>query len=258
MSTTAFILAAGRGSRLQPLTNFIPKPLVQLGGKTLIQRHMQALAESGFTHVIINHAYLGQQIVDHCQAVYDQLQKPYELIFSAEPEGGLETAGGVVHALEHLPETEFTLINADVYTDFKLSQLTQCKLDQNTLGQLIMVPTPDYKDQHDFYFADDFTSDTFTNKHTQGPLLSEAPETLTQADSGYTFAGISVLSPKLFLSLSSGKQALAPILRAAMQKQLIQGLVYRGEWHDVGTIERLKQLRAHLNTDSQPPANQST
>ncbi len=235
MIDTAFILAAGRGERLKPITNFIPKPLVQVGGQTLIQKHLAACNSCGFSRVIINHAHLGEQIVEHCKQLSLENNFEFELVFSAETSGGLETAGGIINALELIDGKTFALINADIYSDYNFSQLRKRQLTADLLGHLVLVTTPGYKDKHDFYF----------DKNDQAALCySSAP---SQDSSGYTFSGISILKPELFKDLKKGKRPLAPLLRQAMENDKITAEHHPGQWHDVGTPERLKKLRKEIN-----------
>ena len=235
MLSTAFILAAGRGDRLRPITNFIPKPLVQVAGKTLLQRHLEHCAASNFQRVIVNHAHLGEQIVEHCRKVQAEQNLDFELIFSAEPDGGLETAGGIIHALDLIKEKSFALINADIYCDYDLTKLHCVDLEsEQTLAHLILVPTPEYKSTQDFYLSESGEKQSIKNQ-------------AGDSDTGYTFAGISVILPKLLANLEPGKSRLAPLLRSAVDKNLITAEVHHGQWHDVGTQERLKSLRKTLN-----------
>lgn len=239
MINTAFILAAGRGKRLKPVTNFIPKPLVQAAGKTLIQRHLEACEASGFNRVIVNHAYRGEQLIDHCKALHQKQGFSFDLHFSAEPEGGLETAGGIVNALELLDKKNFALINADIYCELPFDHLRNIALDQHTLGHLVLTPTPEYKENDDFFV-------NAAAEHTESKAaLCHSSNAAQRA--GYTFSGMSVLNPELFDGHPHGKHPLAPLLRTAMDQEKISAEVYCGEWHDVGTPERLKALRKMLN-----------
>jgi len=245
MIDTAFILAAGRGDRLRPITNFIPKPLVQAGGKTLIQRHLEACQSSGLRRVIINHAYRGDQLIDHCQKLHTEKAFSFELKFSAEPEGGLETAGGIINALELLDRQPFLLINADIYCDLSPIQLTNIKLSKDNLGHLVLVPTPDYKQNHDFYLPKQKLEDPSKSNAdaSHQPCHASPDEQLA----GYTFSGVSVLHPQLFDGHPHGKHPLAPLLRKAMDKYQITAEVFPGKWFDIGTQERLNKLREMLN-----------
>ena len=227
---TAFILAAGRGERMRPLTDRIPKPLVLVAGKTLLQRHFENLLKAGIRRVVVNHAHLGEQITEFLTALNTRLGMPAQLIFSAEPEGGLETAGGIIKALPLIDRERFIVINGDIWIDYHLESLLK-KTDASKLAHLVLVPTPDYKPGDDFFLDDN------------GDIASERKDGL----SGYTFSGLSILNRTLFDGVAPGKSPLAPLFRRAMEADQVTAEVYTGEWCDVGTVERLKQLRKKLN-----------
>lgn len=217
----AIILAAGRGNRLRPLTDQLPKPLVDIHGQSLIEYHLHALSQAGVKQVVINHAWLGQMIED-------KLGKgeayQIEITYSAEPEGGLETAGGIVQALPLLTDgkSPFLVVNGDVFTDFDFASLAQKPLAKDSLAHLILVPTPSFKAQGDFG-------------------LDKDGKVMVTGD--YTFSGISLLHPDLFSGLAPGIVPLAPILREAMKDGRVTGEVYSGRWDDIGTLERLEAAR---------------
>ncbi|MBN2647459.1 MAG: nucleotidyltransferase family protein [Thiotrichales bacterium] len=224
------ILAAGRGERLRPLTDDLPKPLVCLCGTPLIEYHLQKLAEVGVRQVVINHAWLGEKLV---QSLGNGQRWGIEIAYSAEPPGGLETAGGIVQALPLLGAEPFLLLNGDVYCDLDFAELIEQaqRLRASyvqTLGHLILVPTPVFKTQGDFALQDGHC--------------------LPQGD--LTFAGISVLHPRLFAGIAPGTYPLAPVLRAAMQQQALSGALYQGFWSDIGTLARLEQTQQRLCPDS--------
>lgn len=210
----AMILAAGRGERLRPLTDTCPKPLIPLNGKPLIVYHLEKLAAAGVKNVVINHAWLGEQF-EKTLGRGDKFG--LNIDYSAEPEGGLETAGGIIQALPKLGSDPFILINGDVFSHYDFSQLSG-KLKPNFLAHLVLVPTPEFKTKGDFGL--------------QAPGL-----VVEQGD--WTFSGISVIHPKLLSDYSAGRLALAPILRDAMTRQLVTGETYSGLWSDIGTQERL-------------------
>lgn len=219
---TAMILAAGRGKRLRPLTDALPKPLVEVKGKPLIVWHLEALKQAGIEKVVINYAWLGEKIP---QALGSGQRFGLEIVYSPEPEGGLETAGGIIQALPLLGETPFIVVNGDVWTDFDFSQLHS--VDVNTvLGHLVLVPSPRFKVQGDFGLANN------------GRATESGP---------WTFAGVSVLSPQLLVTESVGFKPLAPILRKAMAQNKITGQIHQGIWSDIGTPERLAEANAQLS-----------
>lgn len=219
--TKAMILAAGRGNRLRPLTDTTPKPLVPFCGKPLIEYHIEKLARIGVKEIVINHAWLGQKIEDTLG--YGEHWN-VNIHYSAEPEGGLETAGGIINALPLLGEEPFILVNGDVYTDLDFQHL----LDQAQLMQtqvewqayLTLVPSPEHNSKGDFGL-------------TEMGLITEQGE--------YTFAGISVLKPELFSNMPVDFIPLAPILRQVMNRQQAKGELFTGFWSDIGTLERLQQ-----------------
>ncbi|BBP45370.1 mannose-1-phosphate guanylyltransferase [Thiosulfatimonas sediminis] len=224
----AMILAAGRGKRLRPLTDTLPKPLVPLCQTPLIVYHLQKLAKAGVRDVVINHAWLGEQLE---QTLGDGAKFGLRITYSPEPEGGLETAGGIINALPKLGSEPFLLINGDVYCDLDFSQLVARAnglRSEELLGHLMLVPSPEFNPQGDFGLQDGRVQE-------RGEL---------------TFAGISVLKPQLFAQMEVDFIALAPVLRSAMrEQQRISGALYTGFWSDIGTLERLKEAQAQLCPD---------
>ncbi len=220
------ILAAGRGKRLRPLTDKIPKPLVQINGESLIGHHLKKLTGRD---VVINHAWLGDKIVAKLgkgEAYKVNIQ------YSAEPEGGLETAGGIIQALPKLAgglasgltdeKNPFLVINGDIYCDFDFSKILEHSFAKGILAHLILVPTPSFKSQGDFGL--------------QGDMVLQ--------QGNYTFAGISLLHPDLFAGLSASFLPLAPILRTAIAQQQVTGEIFMGDWNDIGTLERLAEVQS--------------
>lgn len=219
----AMILAAGRGERMRPLTDTVPKPLLQAGGKALIEYHIEALARAGFTHLVINHAHLGSQIE---QAMGDGSRWGLSISYSPEPEGALETGGGIFNALPLLGDGPFLVVNGDIWTDYDFSQAT---CDVNKLAHLVLVPNPGHNSEGDFKLYNSTVSSG------QGERL--------------TFSGIGVYRPGLFAQCSGGSFPLAPLLRAAMEEGLVSGEEFDGGWVDVGTPQRLQELDDFLRRD---------
>jgi N-acetyl-alpha-D-muramate 1-phosphate uridylyltransferase len=212
----AMILAAGRGERMRPLTDHTPKPLLMVGGKPLIVWHIERLAAAGITELVINHAYLGQQIED---ALGDGRQWQVTIRYSAEGTA-LETAGGIAYALHLLGEQPFLVVNGDVFTDIDYAGLA---LPADKLAHLVMVDSPPQHAAGDFGLVN-------------GLVRESAADRLT-------FSGVGVYHPSLFDSVQRGQAAkLAPLLKAAMQEQRVTGQHHHGLWHDIGTPERLEQL----------------
>ncbi|MFA5678424.1 MAG: nucleotidyltransferase family protein [Pseudomonas sp.] len=214
----AMILAAGKGERMRPLTLHTPKPLLPVGGKPLIQWHMEALQRAGFRQLVINHAWLGEQIE---AAFADGTQLGVKISWSAE-EQPLETAGGIKRALPLLGTSPFVLVNGDIWSDFDFAQL---RLPVAKLAHLVLVDNPPFKQGGDFLL-------------NAGSVAN--PQAHEQAQA-LTYSGIALLSPELFAGLEDGPQPLAPLLRAAAQRGLVSGEHYAGRWIDVGTPERLQQ-----------------
>lgn len=216
----AMILAAGRGTRMAPLTDTCPKPLLKVGGKPLIVHHIEKLAQAGFVDIVINHAWLGGLIE---QELGSGAQFSVNIQYSPEPDGGLETAGGVLQALPLLGDSPFLLVNGDVWTDWDYAQAL-AQQNMQDLAWLWLVDNPEHHPHGDFAL--------------QGDRVLDQPE--------LTFSGLSVLHPNLFRGLSAGKSKLAPLLRAAMQSNQVGGEKLNGSWVDVGTPERLQQLDQQL------------
>lgn len=214
----AMILAAGRGERLAPLTDRVPKPLLEVGEETLLERHLRRLAAAGFTDVVVNVSHLGELIESR---LGDGSAYGVRLAFSREPDGPLETAGGIVRALPLLGDAPFVLVNADVWTDYPFERLAG---PQRAVAHLVLVPNPPH--------------------HPAGDFALSAGRVADAGEERLTFAGLSVLSPTLFAGLRDGRRALAPLLRAAAARGEVTGERYDGTWLDVGTPERLAAARA--------------
>lgn len=215
-SAKAMILAAGRGERMRALTSDRPKPLLEIGNESLIERHLRRLAECGTTDVVINLSYRGAQIREH---LGDGARWDLNIEYSEEGEPPLETGGGIVRALPMLGSQPFLLINADVLTDFDFSSL---RLDKEH-GVLVLVPRPAWRAQGDFGLDG-------------GSMVVAAPPS-------YVFAGVSMLDPVLFEGCGPGRRPLKPILDAAIARRSLRGELHEGLWSDVGTPERLREAR---------------
>lgn len=219
----AMILAAGRGERLRPLTDTTPKPLLPVGDKCLIEHHLQKLAEAGIKEVIINTAWLGQQIHKKLGT-----GKKYGLAISYSDEGeqALETAGGIIKALPLLGDEAFLVVNGDIWCDFNFSKLVNKKI--HTLAHLVLVDNPDHNHKGDFALE-------------QGLLKNTG-------DSMHTYSGMGIYTPAFFDGLKAGIQPLAPLLREKIENRLVSGELHDGQWTDVGTAERLQILNNTVNS----------
>ena len=213
----AMILAAGKGERLRPLTLHTPKPLIRAGGVPLIEYHLRALAAAGFSEIVINHAWLGQQIEDH---LGDGSQLGVSIQYSAEGEP-LETGGGIFKALPLLGDNPFVVVNGDIWTDYDFSALRQPLAG---LAHLVLVDNQAHHPTGDFCLMDSQIKDAQPN----APTL--------------TYSGIAVLSPQLFSGCTGGAFKLAPLLRTAMAAGRVSGERLLGHWVDVGTHERLAEV----------------
>lgn len=223
----AMILAAGRGERMRPLTDHTPKSLLLAARKPLIVWHMEALARAGIRDVVINHAYLGYMIE---AALGDGGQFGVRIRYSPEREA-LETAGGIAHALPLLGIEPFAVINADVYTDFDLSQLVAIASQIQVTGPkaaLVLVPNPQHHPAGDFSLHNGFVSNDDIER--------------------LTFSGIGVYHPSLFADIGAGQRApLGPMLKRLAEAGQVRGVVHRGLWMDIGTPERLDSLNRLLS-----------
>ncbi len=222
----AMILAAGRGERMRPLTDTLPKPLLQVAGKALIEYHIEALHKAGINELVINHAWLGNKIEQH---LGNGRRFGVQIRYSREAQA-LETAGGIRQALPLLGNKPFIVVNGDVFTDYDYAHLTELNL--NSLVHLVLVNNPEHNQQGDFYLQDNRVYDKVN-----------APEQVKR----FTFSGIGLYQPEFFAALKAGKQALAPLLREAMAQQQVSGEFYPGLWLDIGTPQRLEALNQSLN-----------
>ncbi len=213
----AMILAAGKGERMRPLTLTTPKPLVRANGVPLIEYHLHALAGAGFTDIVINHAWLGQQIEDY---LGDGSRYGVSIEYSPEGEP-LETGGGIFRALPLLGDEAFVVVNGDIWTDYDFSVLHQ---PITGLAHLVLVDNPLHHPGGDFLLVD-------------GEVQDGQPQ-----GSNLTYSGIAVLHPQLFDGCSAGAFKLAPLLRKAMAEGQVTGERLCGRWVDVGTLERLAQV----------------
>jgi MurNAc alpha-1-phosphate uridylyltransferase len=224
-----FVLAAGRGKRMRPLTDRTPKALLQVAGKPLIVHHLERISEQGFTHVVINHAHLGGQIIDELGSGE---KFGLDISYSAEPEGALETAGGIVNALPLIRSDLFIVLNADIWTDFDLkSLLTELHHD----ARLVLVDNPAHNPTGDFNTG-------------PGNILTAEP-----SQQRLTFSGISMYSRAPFEALESGFRPLGPLLNTWIGLEQVEYLHHQGGWQDIGTPERLAYLNGQLPGGKLPP-----
>lgn len=217
----AMILAAGLGNRMRPLTLTTPKPLLAVGGKPLIVWHIEALKAVGVTDLVINTAWLGARLHE---ALGDGSALGVNIVWSDEGEP-LETAGGIVQALPLLGRDPFLLVNGDIWLRYDFARLRDRVLAER-LAHLLLVDNPPQHPGGDFAFE----------------RASDSGLIRPQGEEKYTFAGISLMSPRLFDGLLPGKAPLAPLLRQAIAAGRVSGEYHPGPWVDVGTPERLQAL----------------
>jgi MurNAc alpha-1-phosphate uridylyltransferase len=223
----AMILAAGRGERMRPLTDSLPKPLIPVAGKPLIVWHLEKLAQAGINDVVINHAWLGKRLEE-----YLGTGSAWGVNIQYSPETtALETAGGIATALPLLGQNPFLVVNGDVWCDwdFRLAPAIATRLTtEEKLAWLLLAQNPEHHPSGDFGLS----ADELVSEHGAPKL---------------TFAGIGLYQPKLFAHTPAGQPAkLAPLLRAAMTQQKVLGARHSGRWVDVGTPERLSELNHQL------------
>jgi N-acetyl-alpha-D-muramate 1-phosphate uridylyltransferase len=215
----AMILAAGRGNRMRPLTDHTPKPLLEAGGRPLIQHHLERLAAAGIRDVVINHAHLGDQIETR---LGDGGRFGLRIRYSHE-KTALETGGGIFKALPLLGSEPFLVINGDIWTDWDPAG---ARLDESDLAHLVLVENPPHHPSGDFGLS-------------EGRIHPDGNPRLT-------FSGIGVYSPALFDGCRPEAFALAPLLRRAMLEGRVGGERHGGHWFDIGTPERLAELDRFL------------
>ncbi|QXC39501.1 nucleotidyltransferase family protein [Aeromonas jandaei] len=220
----AMILAAGRGERMRPLTDLLPKPLLAVGGKPLIVHHIEKLKAAGVTELVINHAWLGHKLVE---TLGDGSALGVTIHWSAE-ESALETAGGIIQALPLLGDEPFLVINGDTWLDLDYRSLIEQPQGEN-LAHLWLVPNPPQHPAGDFALQDGKVVDT----------------------PAFTFSGVGLYRPAAFAGLPAGARKLAPLLREWMAQGRVGGSLLAGEWRDIGTVDRLRELDEQLQRRAQ-------
>ncbi len=220
----AMILAAGRGKRLQPLTDNCPKPLIQVGGKPLIEYHIENLKKAGINQIVINVSYLADQIK---KALGNGEKWGVEIIYSLESPA-LEVGGGIFNALPLLGAEPFIVVNGDIWTDYPFAQLSQLQ----GLAKLVMVENPPQHQRGDFALTSD------------NRLIRD------QSRTTYTYSGIALISPALFADCTASHFPLAPLLDKAILLGKLYGQYYEGSWMDIGSYDRWQQLESLLTLSS--------
>lgn len=215
----AVVLAAGKGERLRPLTDTIPKPLIEVRGKSLIVHHLERLRDAGFTQLHVNTSWLAESIQT---ALGDGSRYGVHIHFSYEGPEPLETGGGLFRMLPALGREPFLVVNGDVFTDFPFETLKH-KLKPDFLAHLVMVANPAHHPKGDFH-------------------LSPAGHLRVEGEPKLTYSGIGVYKAEFFKDCRAGKFPLLPWFKQAMMQEALSGEVYLGLWSDVGTLESLKAI----------------
>jgi MurNAc alpha-1-phosphate uridylyltransferase len=213
------LLAAGRGERLRPITDTLPKPLVAVAGKPLIAYHLEALARAEIRSVVINLSWLGEKIR---AALGDGSRYGVRIAYSEEGPVPLETGGGIHRALALLGPDPFLVVNSDVWTDMDFSRILT--LEEGADARLLLAPNPPHHPRGDFGLEGDFVVEREADR--------------------FTYTGIGMYRPELFAGCAPGKFPLLPLLKRAIAARRLRGEVYRGEWLDIGSPERLAWLDA--------------
>lgn len=219
------ILAAGRGERMRPHTDSSPKPLIPVGGKSLMERHLENLRSAGITDIVVNLGWLGEKIRD---SLGDGSRLGVSLRYSEEGWPALESGGGIFHALPLLGRDPFVVVNGDVFSDYPLAALARRAraLEPDVDAHLVLVPNPAHNPRGDFALADGRISNRETGR--------------------YTFSGLSVHRPEFFKGCQPGHFPLLPLWRAEADAGRLSGEIHTGLWSDVGTPQRLAELEKRL------------
>lgn len=216
----AMILAAGRGERMRPLTDKIPKPLLEVAGKALIVHQVEALESAGVKNIVINTGHFGEQIQ---YELGTGAAFGVDILYSDEGDNILETAGGIIKALPLLGDDPFIVTNADIFTDFNYRSLPE---EPDFDAHLVLVDNPPHNPQGDFAFEN-------------GRIIEQGSKKLT-------YSGIAVFYPHFFESSSPGRAPLAPLLRCAINAGGLSGQHFMGIWNDIGTPSRLKEINENI------------
>ncbi len=222
----AMVMAAGRGERMRPITDTLPKPLVPVAGKPLIGYHLERLANAGVREVVINVSWLGERIRS---ALGDGRDYGLSIAYSEEGPVPLETGGGIFKALPLLGSGPFLVVNGDTWSDIDYGHLA---LEDDAHGRIVLVPNPTHNTRGDFGLEDDVVVDREVDR--------------------FTYSGVGVYRPEFFAGCSPGRFPMLPLMKRAISSRLLRGELHRGEWCDVGTPERLASLDADVRARTEP------
>jgi MurNAc alpha-1-phosphate uridylyltransferase len=222
----AIVLAAGRGERMRPLTDTLPKPLLPIGGRALIVWHLEALARAGIHDVVVNLSWLGDRLRE---ALDDGAAHGVRITWSDEGPIALETGGGIFRALPHLGPGPFLVVNGDIWTDIDFATIG---IGDAALARLVLVPNPPHHPLGDFTLHDGLV------REAEGPR--------------HTYSGVGVYRPEFFEGCAAGRFRLLPLLRRAIAAGRLEGRLHSGEWQDIGTPERLAALDAAMTKPGDP------
>ena len=216
----AMVLAAGRGERMRPITDTLPKPLVPVAGKPLIGYHLERLARAGIQEVVINLSWLGNRIR---AALGDGRDYGLSITYSEEGPVPLETGGVIFKALPWLGPGPFLVVNGDTWSDIDYGQLA---LEDGATGRIVLVPNPTHNSRGDFGVDGDVVVEREAER--------------------FTYSGVGVYRPEFFEGCVPGRFQMLPLLKRAIAARALRGELHRGEWCDVGTPERLATLDAEV------------
>jgi MurNAc alpha-1-phosphate uridylyltransferase len=218
----AIVLAAGRGERLRPITDTLPKPLVTVAGKPLIVYHLEALVRAGVRDVVINLSWLPDELRG---TLGDGSRYGVSITYTDEGPVALETGGGIFNALQHLGPGPFLVVNGDTFTDIDFGALrakAQNDTRSDALARIVLVPNP--------------------TQHPRGDFGLQGDDVVESDTERFTYSGVGLYRPELFEGCTPGKFPLAPLLKRAIAAGRLRGELHRGEWCDVGTPQRLSEL----------------
>ncbi|HEY1491634.1 MAG TPA: nucleotidyltransferase family protein [Steroidobacteraceae bacterium] len=216
----ALLLAAGRGERMRPLTDALPKPLLTVAGRPLIAWHLAALARAGIREVVINLSWLGEQLR---AALGDGSAYGVSLAYSDEGPVALETGGGIVRALPLLGPQPFLVVSGDVWTQIDFARL---RLAPDALAHLVLIPNPPH--------------------HPRGDFGLESGWVVNRDSERLTYGNVGIYRPEFFSGFADGRFPLIQPLKRGIDARQVRGEFFGGGWCDVGTPARLAELNHSL------------